>query len=128
MEVGVMSGSINTFFAGVTGTAQALGDLTATNAVTKAAVLPGAAIGYAAAIAVAQDTAPGTPHTSAMTDGLVAGGYITNSHSVHMSVDFLYGPTPASVDVFVTSLSTHGGGDNFLSGYSLASPSVHGLF
>jgi hypothetical protein len=45
-----------------------------------------------------------------------------------MSVDFLYGPTPASVDVFVTSLSTHGGGDNFLSGYSLASPSVHGLF
>ena len=119
-----MSGSTNTFFAGMNSTAQAMGDLTATNAVTKTAVLPGAAIGFAAAVAVAQDTSPGVPHTSATTEGLVSGGYITSSHSGHLSVDFPYGPTPVSVDVSITTMSTHGGSD-FLSG--LASPSIHGL-
>ena len=83
-----MSGSTNTFFAAMNSTAQAMGDLTATKTVTTAAVLPGASIGYAVAIAVAQDTSPGTPHTSATTDGLVSGGYITSSHTGHMSVDF----------------------------------------
>ena len=125
-----MSGSTNTFFAAMNSTAQAMGDLTATKTVTTAAVLPGASIGYAVAIAVAQDTSPGTPHTSATTDGLVSGGYITSSHTGHMSVDFPYGPTPVSVDVSVTAMSTHGGSD-FLSDYSLSGltgPSLHGLF
>jgi hypothetical protein len=47
-----------------------------------------------------------------------------------LSVDFPYGPTPVSVDVSVTTMSTHGGSD-FLSDYSLSGvmgPSVHGLF
>ncbi len=125
-----MSGSTNTFFAAMNSTAQAMGDLTATKTVTTAAVLPGASIGYAVAIAVAQDTSPGTPHTSVTTDGLVSGGYITSSHTGHMSVDFPYGPTPVSVDVSVTAMSTHGGSD-FLSDYSLSGltgPSLHGLF
>ena len=52
-------------------------------------------IGYAVAIAVAQDTSPGTPHTSVTTDGLVSGGYITSSHTGHVSVDFPYGRTPS---------------------------------
>jgi hypothetical protein len=124
-----MSGSTNTFFAGMNSATQAMGDLTATNAVTKTAVLPGAAIGFAAAVAVAQDTSPGMPHTSATTEGLVSGGYITSSHSGHLSVDFPNGPTPVSVDVSITTMSTHGGSD-FLSGDTLsglASPSVHGL-
>lgn len=125
-----MSGSTNTFFAAMNSTAQAMGDLTATKTVTTAAVLPGASIGYAVAIAVAQDTSPGTLHTSVTTDGLVSGGYITSSHTGHMSVDFPYGPTPVSVDVSVTAMSTHGGSD-FLSDYSLSGltgPSLHGLF
>ena len=125
-----MSGSTNTFLAAMNSTAQAMGDLTATKTATAAAVLPGTSIGYAVAVAVAQDTSPGTPHTSATTDGLVSGGYITSSHTGHMSVDFPYGPTPVSVDVSVTAMSTHGGSD-FLSGYSLSGltgPSVHGLF
>ena len=124
-----MSGITNTFFAAMNSTAQAMGDLTATKTATAAAVLPGVAIGYAVAIAAAQDTSPGTPHTSATTGDLVSGGYITSSHTGHMSVDFPFGPTPVSVDVSVTAISTHGGSD-FLSGYSLsglAAPSLHGL-
>ena len=124
-----MSGSINTFFAAMNSTAHAMGDQTATNTSTTTAVLPGVAIGYAVAIAVAQDTSPGTPHTSATTEGLVSGGYIASSHTGHMSVDFPFGPTPVSVDVSVTAMSTHGGSD-FLSGHSLSAlmgPWVHGL-
>ena len=60
-EIGVMSGSTNTFFAAMNSTAHAMGDLTATKTATAAAVLPGASIGYAAAVAVAQDTAPARP-------------------------------------------------------------------
>jgi hypothetical protein len=125
-----MSGSTNTFLAAMNGTAQAMGDLTATKTAAAAAVLPGASIGFAAAVAVAQDTSPGMPHTSATTGGLVSGGSITSSQSDHLSIDFPYGPHPVSVDVSITTMSTYGGGD-FLSGYSLSSltgPSVHGLF
>jgi hypothetical protein len=124
-----MSGSTNTFFAATNSTAQAMGDLTATKTATTAAVLPGVAIGYAAAIAAVQDTSPGTPHTSATTADLVSGRYITSSHTGHVSVDFPFGPTPVSVDVSVTAISTHDGSD-FLSGYplsGLAAQSLHGL-
>jgi hypothetical protein len=121
-----MSGSINTFFAGVTSTALALGDQTATKTATSTAVLPGAAIGYATAVSVAQDTGSGTPSTSATTDGIAAGGYTTSSHVSQLSFDFPYGPTPVSVDVSLTSVSSHGGG-YALSGYGLLSPSLHGL-
>jgi hypothetical protein len=129
MEICVMSGKINTFFAGANSTAQAMGDLTATDTATRTLSAPGVAVGFATAIAVAQDTTPTVPHTSATTDGFATGGAITSSHTLHWSVDSLVGLTPVSVDVSVTSISTHGGGD-FLSGYSaagLASPSVHGL-
>jgi hypothetical protein len=129
MEIGVMSGSINTFFAGMNSTAQAMGDLTATNTATGTLAASGVAIGFATAVAAAQDTTPAAPHTSATTDGFATGGTITSSHTDHWSIDFLLGPTPVSVDVSVTAISTHGGGD-FLSGYSVAgltSPSVHGL-
>jgi hypothetical protein len=125
-----MSGSTHTFFAAMNSTAQAMGDLTATNTATSTLAAPGVAIGYAAAVAVAQDTTPTAPHTSATTDGFAAGGTITSSHTGHMSIDFLLGPTPISVDTSVTAISTHGGGGDFLSGYSLAglaSPSIHGL-
>jgi hypothetical protein len=122
-----MSGSTNTFLAAMNATAQAMGDLTATQTATAAAVLPGASIGFAAAAAVAQDT---SPHTSATTGGLVSGGSITSSHTDHVSIDFPFGPNPVSADFSITTMSTHGDSD-FLSGYSLSGlmgPSVHGLF
>jgi hypothetical protein len=125
-----MSGSTSTFLAAMNSTAQAMGDLTATKTSTTTAVLPGASIGFAAAVAVAQDTSPGMPHASATTGGLVSGGSITSSHTGGLSVDFPFGPHPVSVDVSITTMSTHGGSD-FLSGYSLSGvmgPSVHGLF
>jgi hypothetical protein len=111
-------------------TAHAMGDLTATKTETAAAVLPGASIGFAAAVAVAQDTSPGMPHTSATTGGLVSGGSITSSHTDHVSIDFPFGPNPVSADFSITTMSSHGDSD-FLSGYSLSGlmgPSVHGLF
>jgi hypothetical protein len=124
-----MSANTNTFVAGMTATAEALGDRTATDAATQTLAAPGVAIGFAAAVAVAQNTTPAAPYASATTDGFAGGGYITNSHTGHMSIDFPFGPTPVSVDVSMTFIATHGGG-NFLSDYSLsgpASPSVHGL-
>jgi hypothetical protein len=123
-----MSGSSSSFFAAMNSTAQAMGDLTTTNVATNTAALPGAAIGYSVAIAVAQDVSPGPLYTSATTGGVVSGGYIESGHTGHMSVDFPYGSTPVSVDVSVTSLSSHGGGGDALSAYGLASPTLHGLF
>jgi hypothetical protein len=121
-----MAGSIDMFFVDVSSAALALGGQTMTDTVTSTAAWPGAAIGYGAAVAVAQDTAPGTPVTSATTDAIATGGYMTSSQGSHWSVDFPYGPTPTSVDVSLTFVATHGVGDA-LSGYDLVSSSLHGL-
>ena len=129
-----MSESSNMLFVTVYGKADALGDLTTTNAAAKTfagAGFAGAgvAVGFAAATAVAEGTTAAAPYTDATTDGLADGGFITSSRTSHMSIDFPYGPTPVSVSVSTTFVATHGVGD-FLSGYSLsglASPSVHGL-
>jgi hypothetical protein len=121
--------SSNMLFVTVYGKADALGDLTTTNAVTKTFAGAGIAVGFAAATAVAEGTTAAAPYTDATTDGLADGGFITSSRTSHMSIDFPYGPTPVSVSVSVTHVTTHGVGD-FLSGSSLsglASPSVHGL-
>lgn len=105
-----MAGSINMFLVEVSSAALALGDRTMTDTATNNAAWPGAAIGYAAAVAVAQDIAPGTPETSATTDVIATGGNMTSSQGMHWSVEFPYGPTPTSVDVSLTFVSTHGGG------------------
>jgi len=124
-----MSESSNTLFVTVLGKADALGDLTTTNAMTNTFAGAGIAVGFAAATAVAEGTAAAAPYTNATTDGLAEGGFITSSQTSHISMDFPYGPTPVSVSVSTTFVATHGVSD-FLSGYSLsglASPSVHGL-
>ena len=124
-----MSESSNMLFVTVYGKADALGDLTTTNAVTKTLAGAGIAVGFAAATAVAEGMTAAAPYTDATTDGLADGGFITSSRTSHMSIDFPYGPTPVSVSVSMTHVATYGVGD-FLSGYSLsglASPSVHGL-
>ena len=125
-----MSESSNMLFVTVFGKADALGDLTTTNAVTKTLAGAGIAVGFAAATAVAEGTTAAAPYTDATTDGLADGGFITSSHTSQMSIDFPYGPTPVSVSVSMTSVATYGVGD-FLPGHSLsvlASSSVHGLF
>ena len=124
-----MSESSNMLFVTMVGKADALGDLTTTNAVTMTFAGAEMAVGLAAATAVAEGTTAAAPYTDATTDGLADGGFITSSQTSHMSIDFPYGPTPASVSLSITFVTTHGVGD-FLSGYSLsglASPSVHGL-
>ena len=121
--------SSNMLFVTVYGKADALGDLTATNAVTETFAGAGTVVGFAAATAVAEGTTAAAPYTDATTDGLANGGFITNYETSHVSIDFPYGPTPVSVSISTTFVATHGVGD-FLSGYSLsglASPSVHGL-
>jgi hypothetical protein len=124
-----MSESSNMLFVTVYGKADALGDLTTTNAATQ--TFAGAGIAVTVATAVAQGTTAAAPYTDATTGGLADGGFITSLHTSHTSFDipFPYGPTPASVSFSMTSVATYGVGD-FLSGYSLsglASPSVHGL-
>jgi hypothetical protein len=124
-----MSESSNMLIVTMFGKADALGDLTATNAVTNTFAGAGSAVGFAAATAVAEGTTAAAPYTDATTAGLADGGFITSLHTSHTSFDFPYGPTPVSVSVSTTFVATYGGGD-FFSGYSLsglASPSVHGL-
>ena len=124
-----MSESSDTLLVTMLGKADALGDLTATNAVTNTFAGAGSAVGFAAATAVAEGTTASAPYTDATTAGLADGGFITSSDTSHMSFDFPYGPTPVSVSISTTFVATHGVGDS-LSGYSLsglASPSVHGL-
>jgi hypothetical protein len=111
--------SDNTLFVTVYGKADALGDLTTTNAVTKTFAGAGIAVGFAVATAVAEGTTAVASYTDATTDGLADGGFITSSHTSHMSIDFPYGPTPVSLSASMTFVATHGVGD-FLSGYSLS--------
>jgi hypothetical protein len=111
--------SDNTLFVTVYGKADALGDLTTTNAVTTTFAGAGIAVGFAVATAVAEGTTAVAPYTDATTDGLADGGFITSSHTSHMSIDFPYGPTPVSLSASMTFVATHGVGD-LLSGYSLS--------
>jgi hypothetical protein len=124
-----MSESSNMLFVTVYSKADALGDLTTTNAAIQTFAGAGIAVGFAAATAVAEGTATAAPYADATTGGLADGGFITSSRTSHTSIDFPYGPTPILVSVSVTSVATHGG-DDILAGYSLsglASPSIHGL-
>ena len=82
-----MSANTNTFVAGMIATAEAPGDRTATDAATQTLAVPGVAIGVAAAVAVAPNTTPAALYASATTDGFASGGYLTNSHTGHMSID-----------------------------------------
>jgi hypothetical protein len=117
----------NTFQIDMNARAAAMGDLTATDTWASTTAAPGFAVGFAAATAFAQDT---TPLTAAETVGLVEGGYIASGHTQELSIHFPYGPTPVSVDISITVISAHGGGDIF-AGYpmpDLNGSSLHGLF
>ena len=113
----------NMLFVMLNGKADALGDLSATNTSNTTFAGAGMAVGFAAAAAVAQGTSAAAPYTDATTAWLADGGYVTASHTGHMSIDFPYGPTPVSVSVSITSVMTHGVG-----GLLSASLSDYGLF
>ena len=98
------------------GKADALGNLTTTNAVTMTFAGAEMAVGLAVAMAIAEGTTAAAPYTDATTDGLANGGFITSSQTSDMSIDFPYGSTPVSVSFSTTFIATHGVGD-FLSGY-----------
>jgi hypothetical protein len=85
--------------------------LTTTNAATKTIAGAGIAVGFAAATAVAEGTTAAAPYTDATINWLADGGFITSSHTGHMSIDFPGGPTPVSVSVSMTFVTTHGVGD-----------------
>jgi hypothetical protein len=93
--------------------AAALGDLTATSAATNTLAVPGLAIGFAAATALAEDP---LPLTAAETAGFVTPGTIMSGHTVRLSIDFPDGPSPVSFDASATYVSVHSGG-NILGGY-----------
>src|SRR5215510_5753297 len=114
-----MSESGNTLFVTVLGKADALGDLTTTNAVTNTFAGAATAVGFAAATAVAEGTTAAPPYTDATTAGLADGGSITSSETSHWSFGFPDGPTPVSVSGSMTHVATYGVGD-FLSGDSLS--------
>ena len=100
----------NMLFVMLNGKADALGDLSATNTSNTTFAGAGMAVGFAAAAAVAKGTSAAAPYTDATTAWLADGGYVTASHTGHMSIDFPYGPTPVSVSVSMTSVMTHGVG------------------
>jgi hypothetical protein len=117
----------NTVLIDMSAAAAAMGDVTATYTAASTLAAPGLAVGFAAAVSFAQGTGQGT---SAETTSLVPGGVIMSGHTVHLSIDFPYGPTPTSADVSITVVSSHGTGDT-LGGYALpeySGPSLHGLF
>jgi hypothetical protein len=97
-----MSESSNMLFVTVFGKADALGNLTGTNAATNTFAGAGIAVGFAAATAVAEGTTAAAPHTDATTDGLADGGSITSSETSHWSFGFPDGPTPVSVSGSMT--------------------------
>jgi hypothetical protein len=79
--------SSNMLFVTVFGKADALGDLTTTNAVTKTFAGAGLAVGFAAATAVAEGTTAAAPYTDATTGGVADGGFITSLRTSHTSID-----------------------------------------
>ena len=102
----------NKLFVMLNAKSDALGDLTATNTSTKTFAGAGIAGGHAAGLAVATAFAEGTtaaaPYTDATTDWLGSGGYLTSSHSGNVSFDLPYGPTPVSLSISSTSVTTVG--------------------
>jgi hypothetical protein len=108
--MGVMLASTNMLFVMLYGKADALGDLTATNASTKTFASAGIAGGHAAGLAVATAAAQGTtataPYTDATTHWLADGGNLTSSHANNISFDLPYGPTPVSLSISSTFVTT----------------------
>ena len=100
----------NKLFLMLNGKSDALGDVTATTASTNTFAGAGIAGGHTAGLAVAMAFAEGTtaaaPYTDATTNWLGSGGNLTSSHSSNVSFHSPYGPTPVSLSISSTAVTT----------------------
>jgi hypothetical protein len=123
--MGIMFTNNNILFVMLNGKSDALGDVTATTASTKTFAGAGIAGDHAAGLAVATAFAEGTtaaaPYTDATTNFLGSGGNLTSSHSNNVSFDLPHGPTPVSLSISSTFVTTWG-----LGGVLSASPFDYG--
>jgi hypothetical protein len=101
----------NMLFVMLNGKADALGDLSATNTSGTTFAGAGMTVGFAAAAAVAKGTSTAAPYTDATTNWLGSGGDLTSSHSGNVSFHSPYGPTPVSLSISSTAVTTWGLGD-----------------
>jgi hypothetical protein len=104
----------NKLFVMLNAKSDALGDLTATTASTNTFTGAGIAGGHAAGLGVATAFAEGTtaaaPYTDATTNWLGSSGYLTSSHSNNVSFDLPHLPTPVSLSISSTAVTTWGFG------------------
>jgi hypothetical protein len=111
--MGVMFAN-NKLFLMLNGTSAASGDVTATTASTNTFAGAGIAGGHTAGLAVATAFAEGTtaaaPYTDATTNWLGSGGNLVSSHSNNVSFDLPHGPTPISLSISSTAVTTWGFG------------------
>ena len=125
--------TFDSFLGEMSATAEAIGDQTKASAVAEAFDTPRVAVGFAAAVSIAEGGS--SPFTSASTAGPVDGSANTNSHTDQVSIEFGLGPTPLSLDISLTVVSIHSGlpmsaGGDILGGHSglgLAALPLHGL-
>jgi hypothetical protein len=107
--MGVMFAN-NKLFLMLNGTSAASGDVTATTASTNTFAGAGIAGGHTAGLAVATAFAEGTtaaaPYTDATTNWLGSGGNLISSHSNNVSFDLPHGPTPVSLSISSTAVTT----------------------
>ena len=100
----------NKLFLMLNGTSAASGDVTATTASTNTFAGAGIAGGHTAGLAVATAFAEGTtaaaPYTDATTNWLGSRGNLVSSHSNDVSFDLPHGPTPVSLSISSTAVTT----------------------
>ena len=100
----------NKLFVMLNAKSDALGDLTATTASTKtfagAGIAGGHTAGLAVATAFAEGKTAGAPDTEATTNWLGSGGNLVSSHSNNVSFDLPHGPTPVSLSISSTAVTT----------------------
>ena len=105
----------NMLFVMLNAKSDALGDVTATTTSTKTFAGAGNAgshtVGLAVATAFAEGTTAAAPYTDATTNWLGSGGDLTSSHSGNVSFHSPYGPTPVSLSISSTAVTTWGLGD-----------------
>ena len=105
----------NKLFVMLNAKSDALGDVTATTTSTKTFAGAGNAgshtVGLAVATAFAEGKTAAAPYTDATTNWLGSGGDLASSHSGNVSYHSPYGPTPVSLSISSTAVTTWGLGD-----------------
>ena len=100
----------NKLFVMLNAKSDALGDVTATTTSTKTFAGAGNAgshtVGLAVATAFAEGKTAAAPYTDATTNWLGSSGNLVSSHSNNVSFDLPHGPTPVSLSISSTAVTT----------------------